>query len=554
MIIPRPAEFTALPGEFVLGPALNLLAGPGTQRAADLLAGYLGTGRDRAAAGPAVILRLDPAAHGHRHGYDLLVEPDQVTLAAPSEAGLFNGVQTLRQLLPPQALDPASAAGDAWRWPACRVRDAPRLAWRGMMLDTARHFLPIGFLHRFVDELALHKMNVLHLHLTDDQGWRIEIDGLPLLTEIGSVRTESMVGRAGSTVFDGVPHGGYYTRRELAELVAHAAARGVTIVPEIGMPSHTRAALAAYPHLGNRPRTRLPVWTSWGVSEDILGVHDAALEFCRQVLSDVMTVFPSRAVHIGGDECRTAQWAASPAARRRAAELGLSDVSQLLGWFLAQMHAHLADHGRRAVCWNDGVGNDALDAGMVTTAWLKPEHAAEAIARGHQVIAAPHDHTYLDYRQTDHPGEPPSPDDRFLTLADAYAFDPLPLGQHALDPAALDDGSGGAGVLGTQAQLWTECAPTPEVVRHLIYPRLCALAEGAWSDGRRDPADFGARLRHHLRRLAAVGALPEGRPQGWDDGVSGGGGGAGAGAGADEAARAAAAERAGTTRASTAAT
>ncbi|GAA1984389.1 beta-N-acetylhexosaminidase [Catenulispora subtropica] len=505
MIIPRPAEYTALPGEFVLGPALNLLAGPGAQRAGALLAEYLGADRVRAAVGPPVILRVDADAHEHPQGYELVVEPEQVTLAAPSEAGLFNGVQTLRQLLPPEALDPETATPESWRWPACRVRDAPRLAWRGMMLDTARHFMPIGFLHRFVDELALHKLNVLHLHLTDDQGWRIEIEGLPLLTEIGAVRAESMVGRAGSTVFDGVPHGGHYARHELAALVEHAEARGVTIVPEIGMPSHTRAALAAYPEIGNRPDVRLPVWTSWGVSEDILGVHDAALEFCRQVLAEVMAVFPSQNIHIGGDECRSAQWAASTVARDRAARLGLSDVSRLLAWFLNQMHAYLADHGRRAVCWNDGVGGD-LDQALITTAWLKPEHAAEAAARGHQVIMAPHEHTYLDYRQTDHPDEPLSPDDRVLTLADAYAFDPLPAAQ--------------AGVLGAQAQLWTECAPTPEVVRHLVYPRLCALAEGAWSDQRRDPADFRHRLRHHLRRLAALRALPESRPDGWDDGVS----------------------------------
>jgi hexosaminidase len=181
------------------------------------------------------------------------------------------------------------------------------------------------------------------------------------------------------------------------------------------------------------------------------------------------------------------------------------------------MHAFLAEHGRRAVCWNDGV--DGLDPGIAATAWLKPEHAAEAIARGHQVIVAPHEHTYLDYRQTGHPDEPPSADDRVLTLADAYSFDPLPDGLSALGVAALVDGSGGAGVLGTQAQLWTESAPTTEVVRHLLYPRLCALAEGAWSDERRDPADFAARLEQHLLRLAALGALPSARPNGWDPGA-----------------------------------
>lgn len=527
MIIPRPAEYTAHSGEFVLGPALNLAAGPGAERPAELLAAYLGAGRPRTDSGPAaaISLRLDDGAHDHRHGYDLLITPDQVTLAAPSEAGLFNGVQTLRQLLPVRALSAAAdgcaagiSAGD-WQWPACHVRDAPRLAWRGVMLDVARHFMPIEFLHRLVDEIALHKINILHLHLTDDQGWRVEIDGLPLLTEIGATRSESMVGRAGSTVFDGVPHSGYYTRRELASLVEYAASRGVTIVPEIGMPSHTRAAIAAYPELGNHPDVRLPVWTSWGISEDILAVHDEALEFCRHVLSDVMTLFPSRNIHIGGDECRTAQWQTSADAQRRAAEVGLPDVSELLGWFLSQMHHFLDDHGRRAVCWNDAVGVGNLDPDAVATAWLKPEHAAEAIARGHQVIVAPHEHTYLDYRQTGHPDEPPSADDRVLTLADAYSFDPLPTGLSAVGVTALTDGSGGPGVLGTQAQLWTESAPTTEVVRHLLYPRLCALAEGAWSDERRDPADFAARLQHHLLRLDALGALPAARPDGWDPGA-----------------------------------
>ena len=538
MIIPRPAEYTAGPGRFVLPAALNLTAGPGAGRAADLLASYLGPGRPRSHTGPAVALRLDPGAHDHPHGYDLRIEPGAVRLAAPAEAGLFNGVQTLRQLLPAQALAatsaPAAAASpasaDVWWWPACHVRDAPRLAWRGLMLDVARHFMPIEFLHRLVDEIALHKLNILHLHLTDDQGWRVEIDGLPRLTAIGATRTESMVGRAGSTLFDGTPHTGHYTRRQLAALVDHAAARGVTIVPEIGMPSHTRAAIAAYPQLGNRPETTLPVWTSWGISEDILGVHDQALDFCRHVLADIMTLFPSRTIHIGGDECRTTQWETSPQARERAARAGLPGVSGLLGWFLSQMHRFLADHGRRAVCWNDGVGVGGLDRGVVATAWLKPEHATEAVARGHQVIMAPHEYTYLDYRQSGHPGEPPSPDDRVLTLADAYSFDPLPGGLSAVGAAVVgaagaagaaagDDFGGGPGVLGTQAQLWTECAPTTQVVRHLLYPRLCALAEGAWSDERRDPADFARRLRQHLPRLEARRALPAARPQGWGEGV-----------------------------------
>ena len=512
MIIPRPVQYTALPGEFVVPAALHLVFGTGAERAADLLASYLGPRRERVDAGPPITLRRGRTAGDHPHGYELAIGPQHVTLTATTEAGLFNGVQTLRQLLPPEALVRQGAPANAYRWPACHVTDAPRLAWRGVMLDVARHWMPLEFLHQFVDEIALHKLNVLHLHLTDDQGWRVEIPGLPLLTEIGSHRSESMVGRAGSTVFDGVPHGGYYTGQQLATLVEYAAGRGVTIVPEIGMPSHTRAAIAAYPAIGNRVHSPQPVWTSWGISEDILGVHDEALDFGRHVLSEIIGIFPSPYIHIGGDECPTVQWASSGAARRRAAQLGLSDTAQLLGWFLQQMHQHLADRGRRAVCWNDSAGVGELDPAMVTTAWLKPEHATEAIARGHEVIMAPHEQTYLDYRQSDHPGEPPSPDDRMLTLADAYAFDPLPHGLSAVHAATITGGRGGPGILGTQAQLWTECAATPEIVRHLAYPRLCALAEVAWSARGGDFTEFTGRLTHHLRRQVAIGALPAARP------------------------------------------
>ena len=520
MIIPRPVEYTALPGEFVLPAALHLAVGPGAEHAADLLADYLGPDRARVDSGPFIALRLNRNAHDHPLGYDLHIQPQQVTLTAAAENGLFNGVQTLRQLLPPQALVRRGAPAGVWRWPACHVRDAPRLPWRGVMLDVARHWMPIEFLHQFVDEIALHKLNILHLHLTDDQGWRVEIDGLPLLTEIGSHRPESMVGRAGSTVFDGTPHSGYYTRAQLTVLVEYAARRGVTVVPEIGMPGHARAAVAAYPAIGNHPRRPLPVWTSWGISEDSLGVHDQALDFCRQVLSEIIDIFPSHHIHIGGDECPTIQWTTAPTALDRAAQLGLSDTSQLLGWFLRQMHQYLADRSRRAVCWNDSVAIGDLDPAMVATAWLKPEHATEAVARGHQVIMAPHERTYLDYRQSNHPGEPPAPDDRVLTLAAAYSFNPLPDGLTAVGPAALESGRGGPGILGTQAQIWTECAPTPEVVRHLAYPRLCALAEGAWSDHHRDFAEFTNRLRHHMQRLHAIGALPAARPPGWADAVS----------------------------------
>ena len=504
MIIPRPAELVGHPGEFAIGPAVHLVAGPGAARAARLLAGYLGPDRPRTDRGPRIRLGLSEAAGLAPQGYELVIRPDRVDLAAPDEAGLFNGVQTLRQLLPTRAFDPVAASADAWRWPCLTVRDAPRLPWRGAMLDVARHFMPLEFLYEFVDLLALHKLNVLHLHLTDDQGWRIEIDGLPRLTEVGAWRAESMVGPAGSTVFDGVPHGGYYTQAELRALVGYAEDRGVTIVPEIEMPGHARAILAAYPQLGNEPDRVLPVWTGWGISEDVLGVHDEVLEFCRTVLAQVIDVFPSRYIHIGGDECPTARWRTSARARRRARELGLADPARLHGWFLRQMRDFLAEHGRRAVCWDEADQNGDLDVDMVLASWRDPAHGARAVERGHQVVMAPHLSTYLDYPQRDHADEPPGNPNEVVTLSDVYRFDPLAGGLPVAGP------DGGAGVLGAQAQLWTEHVQTPDHARYLMFPRLSALAEVAWSDGGRDIADFNRRLVAQRRRLGALGMMATG--------------------------------------------
>lgn len=510
VIIPRPSQAQPRPGHFQIPPALHLAIGPGADRPAALLAHYLGPDRPRTRSGPAVALDLD-AALGHLgpEGYTLEIRTDAVRLAAPAEAGLFHGVQTLRQLLPPET-ERATAEGatsgdvpaDAWRWPCASISDSPRLPWRGMLLDVARHYLPVEFLRRFVDQLALHKLNVLHLHLTDDQGWRIEIDGLPRLAEIGAWRTESMIGPDGSTTYDGVPHGGFYTRRELRELVAYAEARGVTIVPEIDMPGHVRAMLAAYPHLGNHPERHLPVWTGWGVSEDILSVQDETLDFCREVLARTIEIFPSRFVHIGGDECPTVQWADSPSARQRAAELGLATPAALHGWFLSRMQDFLTGEGRGTVCWDEAGESGELSTDAVLAAWRDAAHGVQAIDRGHRVIMAPHGSTFLDYPQSDSPDEPAGQPERLLTLSEVYHFDPLAGGLSAAPEA------GTAGVLGTQAQLWTEFVSTPAHALYLIYPRLCALAETAWSAGPRDYEGFLARLAVHSRRLRLLG-VPE---------------------------------------------
>lgn len=493
MIIPHPRRLDRRPGSFTVPAQLHLVAAPGAEPAADLLAHYLGPDRPRTADGPEI--RLDLSPDGPPESYRLEIEPDRITLTAPALPGLFHGVQTLRQLLPPAPRQGPLPHGAAW--PCVTVEDAPALPLRGQHIDVARHFMPLAFLRELIDEIALHKLNTLHLHLTDDQGWRMEIGSRPLLTEIGAWRTDP----------DGSVHGGWYSQAELTELVRYAAARGVRIVPEIEMPGHVRSVLAAYPELGNHPELRQPVWNGWGVSPDVLGVHDAALDFCREVLTEVAEVFPAPMICIGGDECPTVQWEGSPAARARAAELGLADPRLLRGWLLGQMQEHVTSLGRRTMVWDEtGHNPGQVPAGTVLGTWRDTRQTAEAIARGHQVLATPHTETYLDYRQSDAADETPGHPDRLLPLERVHAFDPLAGDLPVADP----DVPGQVGVIGAQAQVWTEYAPTPDHVRYLLYPRLAAFAESAWSGRpaqRPGFADFERRLVPHLERLRALGAL-----------------------------------------------
>ncbi|MET0237413.1 MAG: beta-N-acetylhexosaminidase [Kibdelosporangium sp.] len=487
--MPRPQRMIRKAGSFTVDLDAAIRASPGTEGAATLLAGYL---RSATGVPPGIApdgnitLTLDSRLVGmSEEGYSLTVSPQTIVLRAARQSGLLHGVQSIRQLLMAQ---PGNQI------PSVDVSDSPRFPWRGAMLDVARHFMPVSFLHRFVDLLALHKLNVLHLHLTDDQGWRMPVRRYPRLTEIGSWRPESMVGPAGSTSFDGEPHGGAYTHAELRDLVRYAEDRGVTIVPEIEMPGHATAALAAYPELGNFPERRLGVWTGWGVSDTTFGVQEATLDFCREVLSEVMDIFPSRRIHIGGDECPTTEWERSPAARERIAAEKLAGASELRGWFLGQISRFLVANGREPVCWDDGDHSGSLPLEATVMVWRDPKHGFAAAQRGHRVVMTPWRSTYLDYPQSG-AGEPAGQPAGTVTLEDVYRQD--------LPPSTWEEPLQKA-VLGTQAQLWTEFVKTPELVEYLAFPRLCALAENAWSGDAGWP-DFTARLAAHEGKLAGLG-------------------------------------------------
>lgn len=429
---------------------------------------------------------IKPELNRHRtdlgsEGYEMVVGAGEIRLSAPSEAGLFYGLQTLKQLVQNSA---------DRSLPCVRIEDKPRFSWRGAHLDVARHFMPLPFLYKLVDLLALHKMNVLHLHLTDDQGWRFEIKRYPRLTSVGSKRADTQINDRPDQ-FSGKPHAGFYTQAQMRKLVRYASERFVTIVPEIEMPGHSQAAIAAYPELGNTGR-QLEVATGWGVHVDILNVEDSTIQFYKNVLEEVLDVFPSKYIHIGGDEAPKEQWKSSPSAQRKMRSLGLKTEDELQSWFIRQMDEFLSSRGRRLVGW-DEIIEGGLAKGAVVMSWRDAASAVQAAQAGHDVVLADHRWTYLDQAQTNDPTKELKRSWGHLSLARAFSYDPVP---KTLDKPLVKH------VLGAQAALWTEVIPDPETAEYQLFPRLCALAEAFWAaKPDRDYADFHRRLSKHLQLL-----------------------------------------------------
>jgi hexosaminidase len=533
--IPMPTTWAGDPQGFTITRSVGIYA-PDAPGVAALLRDLLhpATGLplpDAAAGGPGTISLLVDRGDTDlgEEGYRLDVTSTGVTATATGVAGLHWAVQSLRQLLPVAAFGTTGAGchphsdagsgpgpdGSDWTVAGAHIVDVPRYRWRGLMIDVARWYQPVTWLYTVVDLLAMHRMNVMHLHLTDDQGWRFEVRRYPRLTEVGAYRSASPLGHETDHRSDHTPHGGYYSQRELRDLVGYAARRGITIVPELDLPGHSQAALAAHPELGNDPSTPVEVWSRFGISTRVLNVADDTVAFFRNVLDELVGVFPSRYIHLGGDEVRPDEWSASPRALARLADLGLSDPQDLVGWWITSLAAHLATHGRQVVVWDDLIGHGApRDA--VVMAWQGEERVADALRAGHSVIATPHTALYLNYPASGGPHEPLSiasgyPEGDFgpVGLAEVYRYDPQPPGPTA-DPATAptaDPAAGPAGcpvVIGAQGNLWTEYAPTPARAEYDLMPRLAAVAEVAWG-GPRDEAGFRARMVDHLAWLDAAG-------------------------------------------------
>ncbi|MEU5120653.1 beta-N-acetylhexosaminidase [Streptomyces asoensis] len=520
---PRVVEGPAR-GAFLLGEDTVLWAAPGTQTTERWLRGTLGA---------ALGLPLRPGAQDARHSvrlrlddafgaeaYRLSVLPDQgVEIRGGGPAGVFWGAQTLRQLLGADAFRRAPVRPGAGRAvPYGVVEDGPRFRWRGLMLDVARHFMPKDGVLRYLDLMAAHKLNVFHFHLTDDQGWRIEIRRHPRLTEVGSWRARTKFGHRASPLWEEKPHGGFYTQDDIREIVAYASERHITVVPEIDVPGHSQAAIAAYPELGNTDldtasgehAAALSVWDTWGISPHVLAPTDNTLRFYEGVLEEVLELFPSEFVHLGGDECPKDQWRRSPAAQARIAELGLADEDGLQSWFIGHFDRWLTARGRRLIGW-DEILEGGLAEGAAVSSWRGYAGGIAAARAGHDVVMCPEQHVYLDHRQ--HGGaDEPVPIGFVRTLEDVYRFEPV--------PAELTHREA-RHVLGTQANLWTEVMEDHTRVDYQAFPRLAAFAEVAWSalpaPRERDFAGFERRMRSHYGRLDAlgVGYRPPAGPRPW---------------------------------------
>jgi hexosaminidase len=504
-VIPAPAQVAAGHGTFTVRERTRVLipldpaAAASAQYFVDLVrsrhAGWLEVIAGSAARVPqrAIAFRLEPSlAAAGPESYQIEVSAQRIVVSAGERRGLLYGAVTLWQLC--TASTPVQGS---IRLPAVRIVDAPRFRWRGLMLDSARHFQSPAFVMRYIDWMALHKLNMLGWHLTDDQGWRLEIRKYPRLTSVGAWRVPA--GRAAARDIDPATgrarlYGGFYTQDDVRRIVAHAAARNVTIVPEIDMPGHATAAIVAYPQLGVTSHAPQAVPADWGIYPNLFNVEEPTFDFLEDVLAEVMELFPGEYVHVGGDEAVKDQWQASERVQERIRELGVANEEALQGYFTRRLGEYLRSHGRRLVGWDEILAG-GVPADATVMSWRGVQGAMAAAAAGRDAVLSPDPTLYLDHRQGTSPSEPPGRA-AVVALGDVYRFDPLP----GPLPGEREH------VLGLQANLWTEHVRTEARVAYMTWPRAAAVAEVGWSPAERlDWADFEHRLPAEFGRYRALG-------------------------------------------------
>ena len=486
-LLPMPASVTAGTGSFSFAGARIDARDSGERAAAARLRGLAAK-----SGGPPFALAPNGRIHFHRdrsvrgaEAYRLSISAAGVDIRASGDSGLYYGAETLWQLI---------ASSKAGRIPSVRIADAPAFAWRGVMLDSARHFDPVSYVEQLIDRMAMLKLNTLHWHLTDDQGWRIEIDRYPRLTSVGAWRQE-----AGAAGFDpatgkSILYGGYYSKADIRTVVAYARAHHITIVPEIEMPGHATAMIAAYPELASVLNPPSSPSHDWGILPNLLNTKDSTFTFIDNVLDEVMELFPGRFIHLGGDEAVKDQWKANPAIQAKIRQLGLKDEDALQGWFTARVGKYLAKHGRRLIGW-DEILHGQVPADAAIMSWHGLDGAVAAAKGGHDTVLAPAPTLYLDYRQSDSGHEPPGRGE-MVDWHTLYNFDPSPA---SLTPVQRRH------ILGMQVNLWTEHVRTPDYADRMIWPRAGILAEIAWSNPKKDWPEFSTRLVEAMARWTKLG-------------------------------------------------
>ncbi|MBP6679596.1 MAG: family 20 glycosylhydrolase, partial [Saprospiraceae bacterium] len=505
MIAPLPVSMEVQQGSFVIGPdtwimmgSFNTFSFDPTRAFKEVFkkkSGYTINEPKNVVPRPSAvtsIITVNASDLIHKEGYNLKVNANGIIITASTDQGVFYAFQTLRQMMRMDALPDAKGVQRNWEIPAVEITDYPQFAYRGLHLDVCRHFMPLDFVKKYIDLLAYYKMNRFHWHLTDDQGWRIEIRQYPKLQEIAAWRDETLIGHYRETPdrYDGTRHGGYYTQEEIREVVAYAAGLGVTIIPEIEMPGHALAALSAYPELACTPGPFKSA-TTWGVFDDVMCPNEETFTFLQNVLDEVMALFPSPYIHIGGDECPKTRWKESDFCQELMESEGLKDEHELQSYFIQRIEKYVNSKGRSIIGW-DEILEGGLAPNATVMSWRGVSGGIEAAKAGHDVIMTPGTHCYFDHYQAD-PAFEPLAIGGLTTLEKVYSFNPVPSKLTSKEAKHI---------LGAQANLWTEYIDSPAKAEYMAYPRAIALAEALWTPAsRKDWKGFVQRLDQHLERL-----------------------------------------------------
>ena len=492
-IIPKPKECIVSKGNFILSPSTRVVVTATSPKQEitflnEFMEKYYGfslqTVSEIPAEGNYIIFEIPDWEAGYKENYHLTIDEKNISvLAEANSAGNFYALQTIIQLLPTEKSQKLAL-------PCLKIKDAPRFDWRGMHLDVCRHFYPVSFIKKYIDLIALYKMNTFHWHLTEDQGWRIEIKKYPKLTEIGAWRKGTMVGAYSDQKYDSIPYGGFYTQEEIKEIVKYAAARYVTIVPEIEMPGHSMAAISAYPWLSCTGK-QIDVAKGWGVFEDVYCTKDSTFQFLQDVLDEVIELFPGNYIHIGGDECPKTRWKTCKKCQAKIKKEHLKDEHQLQSYFIKRIEKYVNSKGKQIIGW-DEILEGGLAPNAAVMSWQGTEGGIAAAKQKHKVVMTPGSHCYFDHYQASSKDEPRAIGG-YTPLEKVYAYEPIPDGLTSEEQKYI---------MGAQANVWTEYILNEKQVEYMALPRMAALAEVLWtSKENKDETDFLTRLQKHFLLL-----------------------------------------------------